>query len=73
MYKVIIDLRELNEKGKHTDITYDYSKEKDAKQVYKKIYKRWKRGGVFELPDVYGIAIHSSDVFRIRFGVLEEE
>ena len=69
MYKVIIDLREINEKtGTRNDISYEYSKEKDAKNVYKKIYKRWKRGGVFELPDVYGIAIHSSDVLRIRFG-----
>ena len=69
MYKVIIDLREINEKtGQHNDITYDYPKEKDAKRTYKKIYKRWKRGGVFELPNVYGIAIHSSDVLHIRFG-----
>ena len=72
MYKVIIDLREIDEKtGEHCDISYEYSKEKDAKKVYKKIYKRWKRGGVFELPDVYGIAIHSSDVIHIRFGKKE--
>lgn len=68
MYKVIIDLREINKEGNHCNITYEYSDKKVAHKAYKKIVKMWKRGGVFELPNVDGCAIHSSDILFIRFG-----
>lgn len=68
MYKVIIDLREIDKEGTHCDINYEYSDKKAAHKVYKKLVKRWKRGGVFELPYVGGFAVHSSDVLRIRLG-----